>query len=384
MKVTILVGGKFHAFNLAEQLEKKKYLNNLITSYPIWKIVYNYNIQKKKIKSIFFKEIVERFLMKIRLLELYNSIQYYLNLYFEYFSSKKVDFKKTDILVGWSGFCLTSFKKSKNYNTIKILERGSSHIEFQRDLLIEEYKKFNLKFNFNKKLIDKELQEYRLADYISVPSNFAKKTFIDRGFKNDKIIKVPYGVDLKYFYPRKKKKNIFRYIYVGIVSIRKGIIYTLKAFDELNLPKTELLIVGQISNEIRPLINKYKKNKKIKFIGHVDQNFLVRFYNKSDVFVISSIEDGFAMVILQALACGLPVICSENSGGSDLIKNGKNGYVVPIRNIKYLKLKMHQLYQNKKKLIKMKKFINLNRNLYSWDTYGDNIERSYKNILKNF
>lgn len=381
MKVTIIVGGKFHAFNLAEQLEKNNYLNNLITSYPIWKIINRYKIKKKKIKSFFLKEIIERLLILLKLEKYLNYFQFYLNLYFEYFATKKVDFKNIKILVGWSGFSLSSFKKSKNYIIVKILERGSSHIEYQKNILIEEYKKFNLNYLFDQKLVDKEVQEYELADYIFVPSEFVKRTFIEKGFKKNKIIKIPYGVDLNKFYPKKKTDNIFRYIYVGTLSIRKGILYILEAFSELNLPNTELLLIGHINDEIKPLIEKYKRNKKIKFLGHIDQDYLVNFYNKSDVFVISSIEDGFAMVILQALACGLPVICSENSGGSELIKNGKNGYVVPIRNIKYLKFRMYQIYKNKKKREQIKNLIIRNRKSFSWDTYGKRILTKYKSFI---
>jgi glycosyltransferase involved in cell wall biosynthesis len=384
MKVSIIVGGKFHAFNLAEQLEKRNHLNQLITSYPIWKIYKYYNIKKKKIITIFIKEIIERIILKLNLQKYLSFILYCTNLYFQYLSSSKVNFKSTTIIVGWAGFSLKSFKKYKNYKLIKILERGSSHILYQSNILLEEYKKFNLKYSFDQKLIIKELEEYDIADYISVPSKFAEDSFIQEGFKKEKLITIPYGVDLKYFFPKKKTENIFRFIYVGSISIRKGVIYTLKAFEELNLREAELILIGKIDYEISNIIEKYKKNKNIKFIGHINQNNLVEFYNKCDVFVISSIEDGFAMVILQALACGLPVICTVNSGGSELIVDGKNGYIVPIRDVEKLKFRMLDLYSNKKRLIKMKEVLLLNRSKYSWNTYGNKIVKKYKTLSKNF
>lgn len=322
--------------------------------------------------------------MKLKLEKYLNFLLFYANWYFQYVSSKKIDFKTSDILVGWAGFSYKSFKKSKNHNIIKILERGSSHIEFQKNILLEEYKKFNLEFKFDQKLIDKELEEYQLADYICVPSEFSKKTFIEKGFSDDKIIKIPYGVNLKNFYAKEKKDNIFRFIYVGTISIRKGIIYTLKAFEELNLSNAELLLVGPVDHDIKPFITEFKKNNKIKFLGHHKQNELVNFYNNSDVFVISSIEDGFAMVILQALACGLPIICSENSGGADLIKDGKSGFIVPIRDIEKLKNKMNYLYSNKKKLTMMREFIYKDKNNYSWEKYGEKVVSKYKSLCKNF
>ena len=381
MKVTIVVGGRFHAFDLAQQLEKRGYLLNIITSYPIWKVNKKFYLKKKKIISIFFKELVERLILKLRLENYFGFIFFYLNKYFEYFASKRVDYKNTTIIVGWAGFSYTTFKKAKNYNIIKILERGSCHIQFQSEILAEEYKKFNLEYKVDYKSIKSELDEYFLADYISVPSQFAKQSFLDKGFKEEKIILTPYGVNQTDFFPKEKKDNVFRFISVGSCSIRKGTLYTLQAFDELNLPNTELILLGTISSEIIPFIKKYKKNKRIKFFGNVNQNKLVNFYNNSDVFLISSIEDGFAMVIVQALACGLPVICTKNSGGSELIVNGHNGYVIPIRDVVLLKNYMNKLYRNPQNLLSLKKNLIFNKNL-SWNNYGDKIEIIYKSVSK--
>jgi glycosyltransferase involved in cell wall biosynthesis len=382
MKITILVGGRFHAFDLAYQLEKKGHLLNLITSYPKWKVSKFINIDKKKIKTVILKEIIERIIIKLKLINYLAIFSVYLNKYFEYFASKKVNYKNTDILIGWSGFSCKTFQKSKNYNLIKILERGSSHIKFQSDILLEEHKKFNIKYKINDNEINQEIKEYNLADYISIPSSFVKKTFLLKGFDEKKLILTPYGVDLNNFYPKAKKDNIFRFIYVGNLSLRKGLWYTLKAFNELNLPNSELILVGSVDANFLPLLKEFTSNKKIKLFNHVSQNKLVEFYNISDVFVIASIEDGFAMVIPQALACGIPVICSENSGGSELIKNGINGYVVPIRNIEELKNKMNFLYENKKHYIVLKEAILKERKDLSWDRYGQLIIDKYGSLLK--
>jgi glycosyltransferase involved in cell wall biosynthesis len=382
MNVTVVVGGKFHAFNLASQLDKKGHLLKLITSYPACKINKNFNLNKKKTTTIIFKEVVERLIFFLGLEKYLGFLFFYLNRYFEYFSSMKVDYKNSSIIVGWSGFSYKTFVKAKNYNIIKILERGSSHIQFQSEILLEEHKIFNVEYKIEKKFIEQELKEYSLADYVSVPSIFSKKTFLDRGFKDEKIIVTPYGVDLINFLPKKKIDKTFRFIYVGQISFRKGSLYTLKAFQELNLPESELLMIGQKEYKIKPFLKEYEKNKRIKFINHVEQSNLVNYYNHSDVFVMSSIEDGFAMVILQALACGLPVICTPNSGGSELIKDGFNGYVVPIRNINELKKKMNLIYQDRQQLTLLKKNIIKEKKFISWDNYGNNIENVYKSLLK--
>ena len=382
MRITILVGGKFHAFDLAQQLETKGHLLKLITTYPKWKVKKNYAIPKKKIITFFFKELVERLIYKLRLTSFLYFLFKHINRYFENFASKNVDYKNTDIIIGWSGFSYKTFIKAKAYKIIKICERGSTHIKFQKEILQEEYKKFNLKYKFDEEEIEKEIKEYNLADYISVPSNFAKKTFLENGVEERKIITTPYGVDLLTFKKHPKTDKILRFISVGTVGVRKGSFYTLKAFDELKLPNCELLIIGHIEDEFLPIANRFKNNINIKFISHVDQKLLNKFYNQADVFIISSVEDGFAMVILQALACGLPVICSQNSGGSEKIIDGENGFVLEPRNIQILKEKM-SFFLSPENLANFKKKVDkINLNL-SWDTYGDAIENKLKDLLKN-
>ena len=95
-----------------------------------------------------------------------------------------------------------------------------------------------------------------------VPSEFARKTFLEKGFNEKKIIKNSYGVDLKEFESDTSYKNDqskFRIIYTGTVSIRKGILYLLEVFNNLELDNIELLIVGNIEKDLK------KEFKKIQF-----------------------------------------------------------------------------------------------------------------------
>ena len=387
MKVSIVVGGRFHAFNLAEELEKKKILNQLITSYPKFYFKNKFKIDQNKIKSFYLKEIISRTLSKIDFLnKIFNLNNFTIN-YFDRRAAKNVNYNDLDILVGWSSFSLRSFKNAKNFNCIKVLERGSSHIEYQYEILKEEYKLLDIKPKLlpSNEIIEKEIQEYELSDYICVPSDFVKTSFIEKGFNEKKIIKIPYGVDLNNFYKKTNKlhKDKFRIIYVGASSVRKGIFYLLKAFTELNLNNSELLIVGKIDNEIIPIIRKFE-NDNIKYIGSRKQNDLRDFYNKSNIFVTCSIEEGLSMVQAQAMACGLPVICTTNTGGDEIVDNGKSGFVLPIRNIDALKEKLIYFYENRDMCRVMgnlayEKAINS----LSWRSYGEKMYEFYNKIVSS-
>ncbi len=387
MKITIVVGGKFHSFNLAEQLNKKNVLKSLITSYPNYSLK-KYGIKKEKVKSLLFKEIFLKIYSKVSFFFKKFDYELYLCNYFGEKASKQIDYAQTDILVGWSGFSKESFLKAKNYNCLKILERGSSHIKFQESLLKDEYLKIGIKPKIpSKKMIDKEMQEYDLADYIFVPSQFVKDSFLKYGIDEKKIVKIPYGVDLKEFEKfnnSKKTKEKFKIISVGTVCIRKGSHHLIKAFDEISLPNSELIFVGPIDKEMNFIIEKFSKKKNIIFFGKKDQDKLKYYYNESDLFILNSIEDGFGMVISQAMACGLPVISTDNTGGSEIIDNNINGYIIPVGNNEILKEKIKELYLNKKKL----KIMGLNAykkslTSLSWENYGNKIFDAYESLYKN-
>jgi glycosyltransferase involved in cell wall biosynthesis len=388
MRLTIIVGGRFHAFDLVIQLQKKRIPFVLITSYPRF-FVKKYNIKINHVKSIFIKEFLKRFFDKFMIINKIFDYDYWLSFYFSKRAANIVNYKKTDILIGWSGFSLHSFKSAQKFNCIKILERGSAHILHQVKILKEEYKKLKLKGRLpSKKIIKKELMEYELADYISVPSEFVKKSFLDRGFDKDKIVKIPYGVDLKNFTTHIKKNNLkknkFTILSVGTVSVRKGSVYLLKAFEELNLPDSELIFVGPVDIELKKIVKNYDLKENIKFFKKQPQKKLSNFYNLADVFVLFSVEDGFGMVINQAMACGLPVICNQNVGGSDVIDQGVNGFVLPAKDINLLKKKILTLYSDRTLLEKMKRNAFKKAKLFlSWDNYGKNVIKFYKKTLLN-
>jgi len=207
MNISIIVGGRFHAFDLARELNNNNHLNQLISTYPKFFIKKNYNINKEKVESIYLKEIVQRsFINKI-----YNFDNKLID-YFDIRASKLIKFDDLDILIGWSSFSLKSFLVAKKYKCIKILERGSTHIEFQDKIVNEEYKIHKIKPKpISKHIIEKEKKEYEIADFITVPTEFAKKTFLEKGFSENKIIKIPYGVSLSEFNSKNKKKKYTKF-----------------------------------------------------------------------------------------------------------------------------------------------------------------------------
>ncbi len=382
MQIVVSVAGRFHGFYLAYQLFKRKCLNKLITSYPKFEVK-KYGISSQKVDSILIKEILERGWRKLPkfLKNVYNP-QFFICELYDKLALKKV--RKCDIFVGWSSFSLYSLRKAKELGAITILERGSSHILYQKEILESEYRKFGLKFKeIHPKIVEKELKEYEEANYICIPSLFVKRTFLEKGISEKKLIQIPYGVDLKEFRQIPKEDNIFRIVYAGGLSLRKGIHYLLQAFSTLKLPNSELLLIGKVTEEIKPFLKKYEGN--YKWVRAKPQKELYKYYSQSSVFVMPSIEEGMAMVQVQAMACGLPLICTTNTGGEDLIEDGKEGFVIPIRDAEALKEKILFLYENPKLCYEMgQRAKEKVKRGFSWDDYGQKIINSYFKLLKDF
>lgn len=381
IKVTISVIGRFHLFNLAQQLLKKNCLYQLITSYPKFEVI-KYGIPKNKVSSIIIKEIIQRGWQKLPnfLKEIYNP-QYFIHEIFDRMAAFKL--KKGANIVIVSG--LHTLRKAKKNGAITIGERGSSHILYQEKILREEYEKFGARiYPFtlpHPKIIEDELKSYKEIDYISIPSLFVKRTFLEYGFPESKLIHIPYGVDLSSFKQIPKNDNIFRVVFAGGMTLRKGVHYLLQAFTELNLPNSELVLIGSLNNEIKPFFKKYKG--KFNWIGHIPQNELYKYYSQGSVFVMPSIEEGLSMVQLQAMACGLPLICAANTGGEDIIEEEKSGFVIPIRDTESLKEKLLFLYKNPEICKQMGQLAKARVSSgFTWDDYGDKMLKAYEKIIK--
>ncbi|OGX09034.1 MAG: glycosyl transferase group 1 [Omnitrophica WOR_2 bacterium GWA2_47_8] len=381
MKVAISVPGRFHLFNLAQQLLKRGYLSQLITSYPKFEVV-KYGIPRGKTDSIIIKEIVQRGWQKIPILRTFYNPQFLIHEIFDRSAARIL--KPSDIFVGASSVSLRCLTVAKRLGAATIIERGSAHILYQDKILKEEYEKFGVRLEpFQRphpKIIEKELNEYEEADYISIPSLFVRRTFLDAGIPEEKLIHIPYGVDLAEFKQTSKTDDVFRVVYAGGMSLQKGAHYLLQAFAELDLPNSELLLVGGLSDEIEPFFDKYKGH--YRWIGRVPQRELASYYNQSSVFVLNSIQDGFGMVIIQAMACGLPIIATTNTGAEDIVREGQDGFIIPIRDVAGLKEKLLYLYENPEIRGAMGQSAKT-RVLagFTWDNYGDKMVKEYERIL---
>jgi glycosyltransferase involved in cell wall biosynthesis len=373
LSVIISCSGKFHAFALAEQMQKHGMLDSLFTTYAYQKnTMLRHFVKRIDKEDIPCKKIHTNNLLAFPLKLLPGQGYRWLDLY-DHWVASKINNINSKIFIGWSGMSLHAIKVAKASGNLTIIERGSSHILYQNQILMEEYKKFGITFSIDKRIVEKELKEYEVADYISVPSSFVRNSFIAKGIPEAKIFMNPYGVG-SFFKPSaefKANKKI-KILYLGSLSIRKGLVYLFEALNSLAIEENsyEVWFIGKIDKDLDESIKLSKKGN-WKFFGHIDHYDLHKYLVQCDFAVHPSVEEGLSMVILQLMSCGVPVIATTNTGGENVITDGLNGYIVPIRAPLSIAEKISYLIANPPLLNAMKKeAIKAIEKGFTWNDYG--------------
>jgi glycosyltransferase involved in cell wall biosynthesis len=281
-----------------------------------------------------------------------------------------------------SGFGLRAHRvAAQRYGALTVCDRGSSHILYQDEILAEEHARWKVPYRpIDARGVERELQEYEECNIITVPSDFAYRTFVEKGVAEEKLRLVPYGVDLSLFRPTPKHDNIFRVVYVGALSLQKGIPYLLQALETLRLPGFELWLIGSLDPEVKPFLEKCKGQ--FRYLGVIPRTELFSYYSQASVFVIASIQEGLALVQAQAMACGLPVIATTNTGAANLFDDGHEGFIVPIRDPGAIREKVLYLYRHPDARDAMAHAARQRvQHLGGWEDYGNRMMAVYQHAL---
>ena len=292
-------------------------------------------------------------------------------------------FDVANVFVFYNGSGLTSLKYAKKKGVITIVEAVNSHVDYQENLLRNEYKELGLTWHpFHQREKKRRLLEYEQADYILLPSQFVKQSFLQYGFPENKLLKVPYGFHhFKTSFVSNHTEKPFTVLYVGSVSIRKGLRYLLAAFEKLSLPYKKLVITGPMSNDTSIDIKSIDSN--VVFTGVLKGEALQKVYANADVFCLPSIEEGLALVLGEALSFGLPIIATENTGASDIFTDGEEGFIVPIKSSEAIWEKLETLAHNEVLLHYMReKAVAKSSSLHGWKQTQHHLVKTIKQLCE--
>jgi len=300
-------GGRTHMLDTARELEKFGHIVRFYSYVPT-KRAMKFGLKKECSYSLFYWAIP--FLCMFKLLGHKRWITIAYQCFFDYFTAYYM--KPCDVFIGQSPMHRYSLKYAKKkFNAITILERGSLPAETY-DAYMRNDPSLKGKPLYPKWLVDYESKGYHYADYVSVGAEHVKDAFISLGMNPKMIFVNNYGVNLSFFKSTALTDSsiTFDLIQVGNWGYRKGNDLITEA---CRVKKYRFLHVGSLSCDFPVMEN----------MVHIDaqpESGLIHFYEKAKVFVMPSRVEGLALVQAQAVACGLPLVCSSQSGGRDFNK----------------------------------------------------------------
>ncbi len=216
---------------------------------------------------------------------------------------------------------------------------------------------------------DHLVQETRMAARFLVASTFTRDSLIEHGAAADAITVIPYGVDLVRFHPPAQVRSTsgkLKLLFVGRINQRKGVKYLLEALRLLKTKEVELTICGRVLDDLA-LFNPFAGQVRIR--PSVSAEELVQAYQAADLFVFPSVAEGFAQVLLESLACGLPILSTTHTAAPDLIEDGEQGFIVAPRRPDLLAEKIAWAADHRPELARMGVAARQCAETFTWERY---------------
>lgn len=249
-----------------------------------------------------------------------------------------------DLFIGWATASLTTARSSMRRGARFVLDRACPHVDFQQQIVEQESAALGIPWRPQPAWFrDRQLAEYAEAERILAPSEYTRATFPET--MRGKIIKAPlFG---RCAFPAQTHPERHAEFTVGAVGgepMRKGYLYLLQAWEKLALPNARLLIRTDADFTQYPALReRLARLSNVEFVRYVPD--LNDFYQRCDVFVLPSVDDGFGMALFEAMANEVACIATTHCGSSELLMPGRDGIVIPPRDSELLAEALLSLYR---------------------------------------
>ena len=282
---------------------------------------------------------------------------------------------RSDVVVASYHVAFPAFKRARECGRRTVLNYPIAHHRWQYGMYAEmaqRYPEFAPALprfgstEAHSAVLDREIE---LADVILVGSRFAYESFVSQGIAPDRLRVIPYGADSQRFTPAAetaRDDKRFKVLFVGQIGERKGVSHLLKAYQRFQKPDTELHLVG----DYMPGLEVYAPYRDLyRHTPNVPQTRLPDLFRAADVFVFPTLVEGMGMVVLEAMACGLPVIVTPN-GPDQVVRDGVDGYVVPACDPQAIVDRLERLYADADLRREMGRNARRQAEVWSWERYA--------------
>lgn len=284
---------------------------------------------------------------------------------------------RCDAFWGFQGSCLDSLWAARQAGRMAVCEFATAHVTAAIDILTNESQRHpewagtisNL--NFPDWYRERLEREPAAADRCIAASGFTRKSLLDAGVSAGAIDVLPLGVDVDQFHFRRRSvSGPLKVLFVGGIGQRKGIKYLLEAVKQLNSPEIELKLLGPLPADQTPLRS---WSSYFEYLGRTDQTGVVDQMHQADVLVLPSVFEGFGLVIVEAMATGMPVITSTHSCGPEVIVEGQHGFVLRPDDVEGLAEKLAWCADHRDAVVEMGVAASRRADEYSWSAHADRL-----------
>jgi len=284
-----------------------------------------------------------------------------------------------DVFAAWN-VPLRSHATAKAAGAVTIKEAGSSHPLTRKAIVDAELRRRGVRLTHDGRMAALEMREIALVDHVVVPSTFVKESYIAQGVSADKVHVVPCGVDVVHYEATPLPDGPFTVLFWGQVQHRKGVLDLLDAWDKAALQDARLVFIGRVFPDARAALASLRGRADIEVHGFVPDPRV--FVKQAHLLAFPSLEDGFALVVTEAMACGRPALITGSVGAKDVLRDGKEGFVVGAGDVDAIAASLRGAYDNRQALQRMGRAARRRVEPYTWNEYGDAIISLYKRVAR--
>jgi glycosyltransferase involved in cell wall biosynthesis len=263
-----------------------------------------------------------------------------------------------DIFWAWASGALASGRAARRRGARFVLDRACPHVDAQQALIQTECEQLGVRYQAEPPWFrTRQLAEYEEADIILVPSTYSRATF-PTALLAKTLVAPLFGrlpmpqvsiyanaISVTSKDTRAGSSAPFTFGTVGGQPLRKGFLYLLQAWKQLRLSNARLLLRTDAPLDRSPMLRGLLRElPNVEIVRYV--NKMSDFYRRCDAFVFPTIDDGFGMALLEAMAHGLPAITTTHCGAAELFTPNKDVIVVPAQDAEQLAAAMQRLHSS--------------------------------------
>lgn len=289
-----------------------------------------------------------------------------------------------DVVHTWPLGGLETLRAARHLGIPTVVERPNAHTRFAYEVVARECDRLGVTLPadedhaYNARRLRKEEEEYDLADHVLCPSDFVVQTFRDQGFDTDKLVRHRYGYDESLYYPatgRRQTQSGLSALFVGVCAVRKGLHFALEAWLRSPASRTGIFrIAGEFLPQYEEKLSDMLAHPSIQVLGHRDD--VPDLMRQSDIMMLPSIEEGFGLVCVDAIASGCIPLVSDAC--TELCVHEQNALIHTVGDVDAITRQITMLDEDRERLAELRAACLAAAPSLTWTVAGCRLHQIYE------